>query len=69
MKAERWALRLFPDEAFDLHIFRDKYERNPPVRFADRTTHERPRWEDNPEAQELQEQYMITLKRGDFDFN
>lgn len=56
MAAEPQTLRIHCDDTFDLHIFRDKYERNRPVIPDDRAgPPRRIRLEDDPGAQAVQQ--------------
>lgn len=63
MRAERDALRIDADDTFALHIFRDRYERKPPVVVPWLTRHPRRRLEDDPNAMDMRK--FLDGKYGD----
>ncbi|KAJ5691917.1 hypothetical protein N7462_001340 [Penicillium macrosclerotiorum] len=68
LTAERNAVRIYRDDTFDLHIFRDKYERNRPVYPTDRAQPARRiRLEDDPDALEMHLCWEERLKEIDQD--
>lgn len=68
MKAERHALRIHCYDTFHLHIFRDKYERNPPDPvFLERSTRHPPRifLDDDTDAMECYLKMQAQLREFD----
>ncbi|KAJ5574136.1 uncharacterized protein N7459_008563 [Penicillium hispanicum] len=62
---ERHTLRIDADDTFALHIFRNKYEREPPVVVPWLTSHPRRMLEDDPNATDMKK--FLDEKYGDPD--